>query len=63
MTSSFHSGALRTGRGPLGESIRVDALRLGGVLDPQVVVGLQQRPVIKHMCRRNPALGQPPVSK
>src|SRR6516225_10738366 len=34
-------------------------LRLGGVRGPQVVVGLQQRPVLQDLRRRDPAFGQP----
>jgi hypothetical protein len=35
-------------------------LRLGGVLSPQVVVGLQQRPALQDDRRRDPALRRPP---
>ena len=50
-------------RGALMEEHRVDALHPGGVLGPQVVVGLQQRPALQDVRRRDPALGQPPVGQ
>ena len=48
-------------RRALMEQCRMDPLRPGGVLDPQVVVGLQQRPAFQDVRGRDPALGQPPV--
>ncbi|MGO9726717.1 MAG: hypothetical protein ACLPN6_15415, partial [Streptosporangiaceae bacterium] len=38
-------------------------LRLGGVLGPQVVIGLQQRPVLQDLRRRDPALRQPALGQ
>jgi hypothetical protein len=37
----------------------MDALHPGGVLGPQVVVGLQERPVLQDVRRRDPAFRQP----
>jgi hypothetical protein len=41
------------------EEHRVDALHPGCVLGPQVVAGLQQRPALQDVRRRDPALRQP----
>jgi len=38
-------------------------LRLGGVLGPQVMVGLQQRPAFQDAGRRDPALRQPALGQ
>jgi hypothetical protein len=38
-------------------------LRLGGVLAAHVVVGLQQRPVLQDLRRRDPAFGQPALGQ
>ncbi len=38
-------------------------LRLGGVLAPQVVVGLQQRPGLQDLRRRDPAFGSRPFGQ
>jgi hypothetical protein len=38
-------------------------LRLGGVRAAQVVVGLQQRPVLQDLRRRDPAFGQPALGQ
>src|SRR6266436_6525207 len=38
-------------------------LRLGGVLGPQVVIGLQQCPALQDVRRRDPALGQPALGQ
>src|SRR5216683_5194662 len=38
-------------------------LRLGGVLGPQVVIGLQQRPAFQDLAGRDPALRQPALSQ
>ena len=45
--------------GALVEEHRVDALHPGGVLSPQVVIQLQQRPVLQDVPGRDPAFGQP----
>src|SRR5262249_24541357 len=41
----------------------MDALHPGGVLGPQVVIGLQQGPVLQDVRRRDPASGQPALSQ
>jgi hypothetical protein len=41
----------------------MDALHPGGALAAQVVVGLQQRPVLQDLRRRDPALRQPALSQ
>ena len=41
----------------------MDALHPGGVLGPQIVVGLQQRPAFQDEGRRDPALGQPALGQ
>jgi hypothetical protein len=51
--------ALAQPRRALVEEHRVDALDPGGVLAAQVVVGLQQRPALQDLRRRDPALRQP----
>jgi hypothetical protein len=38
-------------------------LRLGGVRAAQVVIGLQQRPVLQDLRRRDPAFGQPALGQ
>jgi hypothetical protein len=50
-------------RGALVEEHRMDALHPGGVLTPQVMVSLQQRPVLQDLRRRDPAFGQPPLGQ
>ena len=50
-------------RGALVETGRVDALRPAGVLSPQVVVELQQRPPLQHLRRRDVALRHPPCGQ
>jgi hypothetical protein len=45
--------------GALVETDRLDALRPAGVLGPQVLVELQQRPPLEDLCRRDVTLGQP----
>jgi hypothetical protein len=47
----------------LVEEHRVDALHPGGVLAPQVVIGLQQRPVLQDVFGRDPAFGQPSLGQ
>jgi hypothetical protein len=47
----------------LVEEDRVDALRPGGVLAAQVVSGLQQRPALQDLRRRDPALRQPALGQ
>ena len=46
-------------RGAVAEQHRVDPLHPSGPLFPHVQVGLQQRPALQDMRRRNPALRQP----
>ena len=46
-------------RRALVEQHRVDALDPGGVLAAQVMVGLQQRPALQDLRRRDPALRAP----
>jgi hypothetical protein len=41
----------------------MDPLDPGGVRAPQVVVGLQQRPVLQDLRRRDPAFGQPTLGQ
>ena len=50
-------------RRALMEQRRVDPLGPGGVLGPQVVIGLQQRPAFQDVRGRDPALRQPPVGQ
>src|SRR5229473_1062900 len=38
-------------------------LRLGGVLGPQIVIGLQQRPAFQDLAGRDPALRQPSLTQ
>ena len=54
---------LAQGRGALVEEHRMDALHPGGVLGPQVVIGLQQRPALQDDRRRDPALRQPALGQ
>jgi hypothetical protein len=46
-------------RRALMEEHRMDPLHPGGVLTPQIVIGLQQRPALQDLRRRDPAFGQP----
>ena len=55
--------ALAQGRGALVEQDRVDALRPGGVLAAQVMVGLQQGPAFQDVTGRDPALRQPALGQ
>ena len=55
--------ALAQGRGALVEQHRVDPLHPGGVLGPQVVIGLQQRPAFQDAAGRDPALRQPALGQ
>jgi hypothetical protein len=55
--------ALAQGRGALVEQHRVDPLRPGGVLGPQVVVQLQQRPAFQDLRGRDPAFRQPALGQ
>ncbi|HEY2077179.1 MAG TPA: hypothetical protein VGH53_12680 [Streptosporangiaceae bacterium] len=50
-------------RGALVEKDRIDALRPGGALAAQVVIGLQQRPAFQDPGRRDPAFGQPALGQ
>src|SRR5215467_854967 len=50
-------------RGALVEEHRVDPLHRGSVLAAQVVVGLQQRPVLQDVRRRDLAVGQPALGQ
>jgi hypothetical protein len=45
------------------EEHRVDPLHPGGVLGPQVVIQLQQRPALQDVRRRDPALRQPALGQ
>jgi hypothetical protein len=51
------------GRRALVEQGRVDALDPHGVLGPQVVVALQQRPALQDVPRRDPAFREPALRK
>jgi hypothetical protein len=52
--------ALAQGRGTLVEQDRVDSLHpFGGVLGPQIVIQLQQRPAFQDVTGRDPALREP----
>jgi hypothetical protein len=54
---------LAQGRGALVEEHRVNTLHPGGVLGPQVVIGLQQGPAFQDVTRRDPALRQPALGQ
>ena len=56
-------GVLAEWWGALVEEHRVDALHPGGVRTVQVVVGLQQRPVLQDVYRRDPALREPALGQ
>jgi len=45
------------------EQDRVDALHPGGVLGPQVVIRLQQRPAFQDAAGRDPASGKPALGQ
>jgi hypothetical protein len=45
------------------EQHRVDALHPGGVLGPQIVIQLEQRPGLQDAAGRDPALRQPPLGQ
>jgi hypothetical protein len=55
--------ALAQGRGTLMEQHRMDALHPGGVLAPQVVIGLQQGAAFQDVAGRDPAFRQPAVGQ
>ena len=59
---SVRSAPFAQRRGALMEEHRVDAYP-GGVRGAQVVVGLQQRPVLQDLRRRDPAFRQPPLGQ
>jgi hypothetical protein len=54
---------LAQGRSALVEQHRVDPLRLGGVLGPQIVVQLEQRPGLRDVAGRDPAPRQPAAAR
>jgi hypothetical protein len=55
--------ALAQGRGAVVEQNRVDPLHPSRVLGPQIVIGLQQRPALQDVTRRDPALRLPALGQ
>ena len=50
-------------RGAVVEQHRVDPLHPGGVLGPQIVIQLEQRPGLQDVAGRDPALRQPALGQ